>query len=263
MQRYALVIGISEYQDSNLGNLSRTVEDAKAVGQLLEEFGGYKVTKLTGEVKRKELVEAIRQLLEKQAKNQDVVIYYTGHGVTVVDPDDGTEEGYLAPSDCRLEVEEGQVIEQAKGYEFTKFNQLIQNSTLSSLVVWLDCCYSGGALERNLLNERFNSFLGKTDYHLITASRSFERAWVKKQAEHSVFTTALLQGLGRDQATEAGEVTAGRLFDFIAQQLKPTRQEPIHLGAGRGDYAVAVSSQWGRARAGNSGGESLSGVVGL
>jgi hypothetical protein len=234
MQRYALVIGISDYQDSNLGGLSRTVGDAKAVGQLLRELGDYKVTELTGKVTRTQLVDGLRQLLEKQAVNQDVVIYYTGHGLTVVDPDDGSQEGYLAPSDCSVEVEDGQAIDQSKGYAFTKFNQLIQGSKLSSLVVLLDCCHSGGALEGNLLKERFNSFLGKTDYQLITASRSFERAWVKKNAEHSVFTEALLEGLAREQANEAGEITMGRLSDFIVAKLKPTRQEPIHLGAGRG-----------------------------
>jgi len=102
-------------------------------------------------------------------------------------------------------------------------------------------------LERNLLSDRFNSFLGKTDYHLMTASRSFERAWVKRNAEHSVFTEALLQGMDREQANETGEITTGRLFDFIAEQLKAkaTRQEPIHLGGGRGISLLRYLSQGG------------------
>jgi len=115
MQRYALVVGISEYDDSNLGSLSRTVGDADTVAQLLQEFGGYRITKLTKRVIRSQLVAALKQLLQQQGEAQDVLIYYTGHGLTVIDPDDDSHEGYLAASDCTITVEDGKAIDQSNG----------------------------------------------------------------------------------------------------------------------------------------------------
>lgn len=244
MARYALVVGIPEYQRP-LAPLSKTTNDAEAVAQLLEQYGNFQEVKRLParwnqakncyEVEARgvtgtELGQALRTLLLEQAVKSEVLIYFTGHGFTVSDYL-GQSKGYLATSDCAIEVEGNQIIEQRRGIALDSLNHLIRASDLSSLVVLLDCCHGGYFLERNLVEQTLTTFSSKKDYYLITASRGFEQAYVGEQ--HSVFTEALLQGLSPDNAGSDGQITGDRLFDFISTALKGSGQEPIRMGWGR------------------------------
>ncbi|MEO0869578.1 MAG: caspase family protein, partial [Cyanobacteria bacterium J06642_11] len=65
MARYALVIGISEYDSKHLANLSKLAKGADAIADLLEKYGqcSQAPTRLTGEVTTQQLVEALSQFL--------------------------------------------------------------------------------------------------------------------------------------------------------------------------------------------------------
>jgi len=100
MARYALVIGISEYQSSNLLRLPKTVTDAEAVVQILKQYGDFQIVKRLPErwnqqnndyeigtkaVTGNELGQALRTFLLEQAYRSDALIYFSGHGITVSD----------------------------------------------------------------------------------------------------------------------------------------------------------------------------------
>ncbi|MBD2773622.1 caspase family protein [Iningainema tapete] len=236
MARYALVIGIAKY-DNFSPNLPKAVTDAQAISQVLYKHGRFVVEplpakliesenrwevtqdkKLTG----KKLGQALRTFLLDKAKDNDALIYFAGHGFEAPTLT-GEPKGYLATSDCN---KDGQ-----NAIAFDDFNTLISKSYLSSLVVVLDCCYSGSLLEKSFIRSSFPVFHSKQDYCLITASRAFERA--REDAEGGIFTQAVLSGLSEDKADEAGEVSASGLFDFISRSLKQSGQEPIYMGGGR------------------------------
>ncbi|MBE9100446.1 nSTAND1 domain-containing NTPase [Vacuolonema iberomarrocanum] len=231
-RRYALVIGIRNYTRP-LNCLSKTVTDAEAVAKILEERGGFEVTRLTEDVTSDRLIQAIRILLLQKAPGQDALIYFTGHGIPVMDPVLEETEAFLATSDCRVAIEQKQVIQQQKGIPLSSLNTLIGRSRLSSLVVLLDCCHGGERVEfidKAVLQTALTSLAGR-DYFLIAACRSFEQAYARRSEEHSIFTGALLQGLQTAQ-DEAGVVTAEALSNFIKRELQGSGQEPISLGSG-------------------------------
>jgi signal transduction histidine kinase len=242
MARYALVIGIAEYT-SPLKRLSKPATDAEAVAQRLKQHGNFQEVKLLnaevtpkgkvqGRVTRENLEQALRCFLKEQATKGEALIYFTGHGITVSESL-GAKRGYLATSDCLIEAEGDQIIEQRRAIALDGLNTLIRNSDLSSLVVLLDCCHSGYFLERNLVEQTLTAFMSRQDYYLIAACRGFEQAWAKKSQEHSVFTGALLGGLASENADTEGQVSGDRLFDCIARELKGSGQEPIRMGWGR------------------------------
>jgi uncharacterized caspase-like protein len=110
-RRYALVVGISEYQ-SPLKSLSKPASDAEAVAAMLKQWGDFQaVTVLKGTVTSAKLVEALRTLLLEQATQNDVLIYFTGHGIPVVDPIVGKPKAHLATSDTAIILDGKQVIE--------------------------------------------------------------------------------------------------------------------------------------------------------
>lgn len=231
-RRYALVIGISEYQ-SPLKTLSKTASDAEAVAAVLEQVGNFQsVIPLTEKVTSTALIQALRTLLLKQATQNDVLIYFTGHGLPVVDPVVGKPKAYLAASDTVVTLENKQVTEARRAVPLDSLNDLIQQSQLSSLVMLFDSCHSGDFLERSLVEKTFTAFSTRKDYYLITACRGFEQAYAEKREEHSIFTGALLAGLSQAKANDSGQVTGNRLFEHIATELQGSGQEALQMGYG-------------------------------
>ncbi|MBS3792452.1 caspase family protein, partial [Candidatus Bipolaricaulota bacterium] len=104
-QKYALVVGITEYQHEVLNNLNFPAKDAKAFYELLldEKIGAFskdKVTLLTDREATKEAFDsALAKLVTKAGENDLVVIYYSGHGAQGpdynADEPDGRDEYYV------------------------------------------------------------------------------------------------------------------------------------------------------------------------
>jgi ABC-type oligopeptide transport system ATPase subunit len=243
VRRYALVVGVSDYKHP-LKPLSKTPKDAEAVATILKQWGNLQdLVLLNKRVSSTQLIEALRRSLLEQADNNDLIIYFTGHGTLVVDPVVGKPKAYLATSDCIITVENKQVIEQRRGVPLDSLNELIEESQLSSLVMLLDSCHSGGFIEGSLVKKTFTAFSTRKDYYLIAACRGFEQAYAKTSEEHSIFTGALLRGLSQANANEDGQVTGDRLFEFIARDLKGSGQEPIRMGYGGLIPLVSYPSQ--------------------
>ncbi|MFB2921968.1 caspase family protein [Aerosakkonema funiforme] len=237
MVRYALVIGIANYEKIS-PNLPKAVTDAEAIAQILEKKGNFQDVErlprrwikeenrwevaLDKKLTAKDLGEALKKFLLEKAKHQEALIYFAGHGLEVASWTD-EKKGFLATSDCSSDGRNGIWLDD--------LNKLIGKSEVSNLVMLLDCCHAGYALERKLLDDSLTAFGKKTDYYLITACRGFEKALEAK--EHGVFTGAVLKGLGDDNADEDGRVSGDRLFDLITSELKGSGQEPIRMGWGR------------------------------
>ncbi|MCC5618757.1 caspase family protein [Nostoc sp. CHAB 5836] len=247
MARYALVIGIAEYISPSLPRLSKTINDAEAIAQLLEQYGdfqsvqrlpqrwnkdknGYEMA--ASKVSGAEIGQKLRTFLLEQAANNEALIYFSGHGFTISD-NLGQQKGFLASSDCQIEFKENKNAEQKYGIPLDSLNDLIRASQLSSLVMLLDCCNSGYFLERQLIQKTLNAFSSQKDYYLITACRSFERAGVIKSEEYSIFTGAVIKGLTAENVGSSRRISGDRLFDFVSNELKGSVQEPIRMGWGR------------------------------
>jgi Caspase domain len=147
MDRYALVIGISQYE--GMQSLSKPASDAIAVEQVLKQ-AGWRVTCLNDRVTYDALEKALKTFLERQAAGQDALIYFTGHGF-MVEESRYEQRGYLATSDCTIESEGEKIVSQRRGLSFGRLNGLIGRARLSSLVVLLDCCHGGLFVEDGLV----------------------------------------------------------------------------------------------------------------
>ncbi len=252
MTRYALVVGIADYD--GLPSLTKPSRDAEAVAQRLERHGDFQVERLPKEwnaekecyevvperVTGKQLGQALLQFLQ-QAKGSEALIYFSGHGITVVD-ELGQQKGYLAASDCAIALEGKQIVGQQHGVSLDSLNDVIEQAELSSLVVLLDCCHAEYFLEGNSLKKTLDVFNHKPDTHLIAACRSFATSAEAKRYGwgYSIFTTALLEGLLPENAASDGQVRLDDLFAFILRKLEDRNwlsdasdsQQPIRMGSG-------------------------------
>lgn len=228
MDRYALVIGIGQYD--GMPSLSKPAGDAIALQKVLDS-AGWRVRCLSDRVDGKTLEAALTEFLERQAVGQDALIYFTGHGFMVEESEDD-RRGYLATSDCTIELEGDTIVSQRKGLSFSRLNGLIHRARLSSLVVLLDCCHGGLFVEDGLVKRSLKAEADQ-NFCWIAACRSFQQSYARRSEVHSLFTGALLEALAESQA-ENGEVTVLSVLRFVNAAFKQMQmQEPIYIGAGK------------------------------
>ena len=238
MIRDALVVGINTYGHGGLENLTPPAEDAEAIAQLLEQYGEFRVRRLPGfhdpldhnarrvawheEVTVRQLEEALVQMFKPNGKHipSTALFFFSGHGLR---KDQGVQEGYLATSDTNPD-------QGSWGLSLQWLRRLLEASPVQEQIVWLDCCYSGEALnfreaETTLQNDSRSLFL-------LAASREFEAAYTDISSEHSILTTALLEGLDPNRQP-SGMVTNDSLIEGIRQRLKRDIQQPLWINPNR------------------------------
>jgi hypothetical protein len=91
-ERMALFIGIDKYE--NWPTLKTPVRDCQALAEVLQKQYGFKVkTLFNEEATSAAVLKAIKELLRKTSAQDEVIIYYAGHGYR--DPE--LETGYWVP----------------------------------------------------------------------------------------------------------------------------------------------------------------------
>jgi len=126
---YALVIGNNRYQ--HLGNLRTAVNDARSVANLLELDYGFNVTKLEN-ANRDEIIKSISGLRSKVSSQDNVLIYYAGHGYL----DEAADEGFWLPTDSdRTDQSNWLAIDRVVGQ--------VRAMKAKHVMVVADSCFSG------------------------------------------------------------------------------------------------------------------------
>ncbi len=126
---HALIIGNNDYE--HLRKLNTAVADADAVATLLKEKYGFKVAKLTNATRR-EIVTALNVLRRNLTENDNLLIYYAGHGVL----DAETETGFWLPTDAERDNDVNWI---ANDY----VSRTLRAMTANHVMVVADSCYSG------------------------------------------------------------------------------------------------------------------------
>ena len=93
---YALVIGNNRYE--HLPELRTAINDAQSVANVLEIDYGFEVTVLEN-ADRSQILKAISVLRSKVGDQDNVLIYYAGHGSL----DEAADEGFWLPTDASPE----------------------------------------------------------------------------------------------------------------------------------------------------------------
>jgi uncharacterized caspase-like protein len=257
-QRWAVVIGVSEYKDSRIPSLRYATRDAQAVYEwLVSPNGGrFAPSRVNLLIDRKATNENIKDSLFtwlKQAIEEDlVVIYFAGHGSP--ESPDTLRNLYLLPHDTNYSNI------AVTGFPMWDIETALKRFIKAKRVVIIaDACHSGGVGQafdvaaragRGLQVNPINSGLQNlTDLGegicVISASRDkeFSREGREWGGGHGVFSYYLLEGLtGAADFDKNGSVTIGELTVFVSQQVRRATlnaQNPIV--SGRFDPSLSIS----------------------
>jgi len=233
-ERYAVVIGINDYE--SMGKLSTCRADAKAMAQVLVDRAGFEkdfVILMTDDAQQAKdrptlgrMGQRIEQVCQLAQPGDTVLVFFSGHGVTV------GEKGYLVPVDGNA----------TNAVPLEKVKDHLGSSKAGTRVLILDACHAGMGVRGvgGIAGD-----LARTVNFVMLLSCAPEQQSYEEEG-HGVFTRRLLDGLaGAADADSDKAITQNELFDYVRAQmarwsLKSTKtQTPVIFGDTKTRLALA------------------------
>ncbi len=221
MAKIALLIGVSEYEPG-LERLPSAVNDVMAMQQVLTnpemgEFADADVTVLQNP-DRQTMETAIYNLFDNRAREDLVLLYFSGHGVV----DEGGDF-YFASRDTRKD--QGRLV-PITAVEAKFVQRWLERSRSQHKVIILDSCFSGafakGVKAKDSGSINPERFFGGKGTAILTASTSTQYALAQEGFDLSVYTHYLVEGIrtgGADQDDD-GFIAMEELHAYASSKVK-------------------------------------------
>jgi hypothetical protein len=253
-QKYALIIGISRYQNSSaIPNLEYADMDAKSVYEFLQQpaAGGFSRENMLLLSNENATLASIRQALTnfvaRASTNDLLLIFFAGHGA----PDGFAPQNlYVITHDTQVQNMPATALPMPQLLSYVE-----QNIKSKRVILLMDACHSAGLsaegmrdLPNNLANQYLEQLLYKEEGRaVITSSDVNEKSQESKKwgNGHGVFTYYLLEGLkGRADSNQDRLVSVGELFRYIRQKVRLDTnflQNPRMLTGSNENLALSVA----------------------
>ena len=167
---HAIVVGNNTYQNNSFAALQSAVTDATAVAAMLRDRYGFQ-TNLLLNATRFEILSALNDARESLGPNDNLLVYYAGHGELSADG----KQGYWIPVDGQAGVASTWISNSA-------ISSILETMKAKQVLVVADSCYSGAMTQASVPT---------FDPTVLTAEKW--SAWVKTAAA-SRARTALTSG---------------------------------------------------------------------
>lgn len=236
---FALVIGDDDFKF--WPHIDNAITDARAIEQELRTHYGFKTTLLTNAT-RQQILSAFNDLRQKLTPEDNLLVYYAGHGQLVRQID----RGYWIPVDAQTNSDTEWILNE----QITDYLQIIP---ARHIIIIADSCYAGVLTRSSVqvpksgldLNTRLDVLreLSSKRVRTVMTSGGVQPVLDSGANDHSVFASALLNVLqNNDEILEAN-----RLFDALSpivtsQSAKlgytqtPTYRAIVFAGHEGGDF---------------------------
>ena len=208
---YALIIGNNHY--AKFKDLMTAGNDATTIGTLLERRYGFAVTTLR-DATRYQILSALGELRKTLTENDNLLVYYAGHG----EYDDVNLRGHWLPVDAEAD-------NTANWISTVEITDSVNRMSARHVLIIADSCYSG-ALTRSAQTEldpglsetarqRWLAVIAKARSRTVLTSGGVKPVLDGGGGEHSVFANALIEALSDNR-----EVLEGyRLYQRVKQRV--------------------------------------------
>lgn len=251
---YAVVVGVSKYQDSTIPALKWASEDARELAATLKLQEGLLYDKVTvkllvdEEATSSAVIDELDWISRAGSQGDRVIVFLAGHGVT-----DERSDYYFLPTNAEIDKSTGLMVpRRSTAVKRTDIVASLRETQGHALFLF-DTCHSGAATARTALRSigpdlvPFINELRSAENGVLVLSSSEGRELSQERDEwkHGAFTKALLEGVG-GQADFNGDkvVTFSELNSFVGDRVKEltaNRQHPVlHAIQPSRDLALAA-----------------------
>jgi TPR repeat protein len=243
--RDALIVAVTDYQDSKLHRLRSPAIDATALRNVLADpdIGDFQVDVLLDPDERT-LRRKLASFFRSERHPQDLlVVHFSCHGVK-----DENGELYLAATDTEHSIL------SATAISTRWLNELVTRCRSKSIVMLLDCCFSGsfpfGVRARAGTDVDAPSHLQGRGRAVISSSNAMEYAYegdeLTGRGQPSVFTHAVVEGLrtGGADRDHDHQVSLQELYDYVFDHVREAtpNQTPNMMSTLEGALYLARST---------------------
>jgi peptidoglycan hydrolase-like protein with peptidoglycan-binding domain len=203
-RNHALIIGIDAYQ--NIPRLTTAVADAKAVARVLRWDYGYEIT-LLDNATRADIIGTLDGLRKTLTENDNLLLYYAGHGWLDKDAD----RGYWLPVDATRDS-------RINWVSNTDITDTLKAMRAKHVMVVADSCYSGTltrGLKIELRTPDYLSRISAKKARTVLTSGGLEPVADTGSAGHSVFAKVFLEVLREN----TGAIDMSALFPDIRRKV--------------------------------------------
>jgi len=256
-QVYAMVVGISSYQDGKIPNLKFADKDAIAFADFLKTPNAgavpdQNITLLTNEkATRSNILKALVQLISRSTKEDLLIFYFSGHGKNGV----LENSGYLLTYDTENDNEDGTAA------SMDEIKNKIYSSAAKMKVSYIDACHAGlftgnGKGTNNDNAEIIKAYLAglaNTSEGNVTfmASSSRQQSLEDEKLGHGIFTYYLIKGLQGEADKEQkeskgyddGVISVSEMETYLSnkiQQATKYMQKPSVDGVYDEDFPLSI-----------------------
>jgi len=266
LKRWALIIGVDDYADGQIGNLRGASNDAESLAQALVQHAGFpsdQVILLASnqpsprQPRRNTILRRLSNLRGQVPSDGLLLVAFAGHGI------ERAGKAFLLPSDAESDSDIALLEETAISVEAMK--QRIRETSVAQVVFIIDACRNDPAPGRAVggnpmtagFSRSFNFDIRNRDvraFVTLYAVAVGQRAYEYTEKKQGYFTWALVEGLKGEAADERGEVTLARLVRYIEERVprlvrrdlgSDKRQEPYHIieGYKAEDLVIAITER--------------------
>ena len=257
-QRWAVIVGVSNYQDSRIPSLRYASADAQSFYRWLTSSEGGRVPPsrvkllINEEATGRNIKEALFVWLKQAIEEDLVIIFFAGHGSP--ESPDYPDNLFLLPYDAQYDNI------ATTGFPMwdveTALKRFVQ---AKKVVVMADACHAGGvgqafdvarrasrSIQVNPISSGLHN-LSRIGDGVCVISGSDDKQFSQESRDwgggHGVFTYFLLEGLkGQADYNKDSRVTLGELIPYLSEQVRrETRNAQSPTVAGKFDPALSIA----------------------
>ena len=248
-KRYALIIGVDKYADTQITTLGGASNDARSLADALVRYAGFPADQVIllasdqpaeRQPTRGNILRRLSNLATDFPKDGLLLFSFAGHGM------ERGGQAFLLPSDAQVSDDVALLEQTAVNVQTVK--DWVKKSGVRQVLLFLDPCRTapvGRAAADNPLTEPYTQ-----GFNFNTRNREIEafvtlyattighRAYEYKEKKQGYFTWALVEGLKGGAANEKGEVTLDGIVKVLQERVP--KQVRLDLGAGKVQRPFAV-----------------------
>ena len=248
-KRYAVVIGVDRYADTQITTLGGASNDARTLAGALIQYAGFpgeQVTLLASDQPaerqptRGNILRRLSNLAAVIPPDGLLLISFAGHGI------ERGGQAFLLPSDSQVS-NDVDLLEQT-AINVSQIRDRIKKIGVKQVLMIIDACRNDPVGRANADNPLTPAYTRAFNFDLrnrevqafatLYATEVGHRAYEYKEKKQGYFTWVLVEGLKGGAANEKGEVTLASLVKYLQERVPKRVLQDLGPGKDQKPFAV-------------------------